>query len=327
MRSLFRRNPDPGAKTELTAQGEFPVRGGAAPIPVKRRWQRVDGVLLLDKPGGMSSNAALQGARRLFSAAKAGHTGTLDPLATGLLPLCFGEATKFSADLLDADKTYEADVLFGVTTDTGDAEGTVLQRCRPDFVRAELETALSGFRGRITQIPPMYSALKRDGQALYRLARQGIEVERKAREVVIESLQLLDFSIDHCRLRVTCSKGTYIRTLAEDLGRALGCGAHLTALRRTGVGALTIAQSVPLALLQELCAADRGRYLLPVDALLQGLPRVDLDADEARRFAHGNPVGVAAATGKSRVYAAGQLLGLGVRDEDGRLCPRRLVCA
>ncbi len=199
--------------------------------PPRKRWQRVDGVLLLDKPSGMSSNDALQKARRRFSAAKAGHTGTLDPLATGLLPVCFGEATKFSADLLDADKTYEADLLFGQVTDTGDAEGVVLRESPVGFARADLEGALGRFRGPISQIPPMHSALKRDGRPLYELARQGIEVERAPRAVTIHELTLLSHAGDRCRLRVTCSKGTYIRTLAADLGEALGCGAHLTADR------------------------------------------------------------------------------------------------
>ena len=225
---------------------------------VKRSWQRVDGVLLLDKATGITSNSALQGARRLFSAAKAGHTGTLDPLATGLLPLCCGEATKFSADLLDADKTYEADVLFGVTTDTGDADGAVIRQCRPAFGISDLEAAMGGFRGAITQVPPMYSALKVDGKPLYRLARQGIEIERTPRQVSILELQLLDFAGERCRFHISCSKGTYIRTLMEDIGNALGCGAHLTALRRVRVGALSIAKAFTLDQLQ-LRAQRRSR--------------------------------------------------------------------
>ncbi|MBN9421674.1 MAG: tRNA pseudouridine(55) synthase TruB, partial [Candidatus Accumulibacter sp.] len=247
-------------------------------MATKRSWQRVDGVLLLDKPSGMTSNDALQKARRLFSAAKAGHTGTLDPLATGLLPVCFGEATKFSSDLLDADKTYEADVLFGVTTDTGDAQGAVLEQRAVAFDRAALDAVLERFRGPISQIPPMYSALKRDGKPLYELARQGIEVERAARAVTIHELALLSFEGERCRLRVCCSKGTYIRTLAEDIGAALGCGAHLTALRRTVVGPLTL---IGAATLDELAALDesaRPLHLQAPDALLQTLPVVRLDA-------------------------------------------------
>ena len=294
----------------------------------KRVWKRVDGVLLLDKPGGMTSNSALQSARRLFSAAKAGHTGTLDPLATGLLPVCFGEATKFSADLLDADKTYEAEVLFGITTDTGDSEGEAIRTCSPHFVLSDLEVVLGRFRGPITQIPPMYSALKREGKPLYELARQGVEVERQPREVTIHELQLLDFSGNRCRLRVSCSKGTYIRTLAEDIGNALGCGAHLTALRRTRVGSLTIIGAVTLDQLSAIAEDERTAYLQPPDALLQTLPIVRLNEDDACRFSHGNPVSVASTCeGKCRVYCGDRLLGIGEAERSGKVSPRRLVCA
>ncbi len=293
----------------------------------KKKWQRVDGVLLLDKSGGMTSNYALQGARRLFSAAKAGHTGTLDPMATGLLPLCFGEATKFSADLLEADKTYEAQLLFGVTTDTGDADGSILERREPVFGALELEAALREFVGTIRQIPPMYSALKREGRPLYELARQGISVEREARLVTIHALDLIDFSLPSCRLRVRCSKGTYIRTLAEDLGGRLGCGAHLTALRRTAVGPLELAQALSLETLAALSAPERAAQLLPPDALLQSLPKVVLDEAASLRFSHGNPVAVAALPGKCRVYAGERLLGVGEADATGQLKPCRLVCA
>lgn len=296
-------------------------------MQIKRSWQRVDGVLLLDKPSGMTSNSALQAARRLFSAAKAGHTGTLDPLATGLLPLCFGEATKFSADLLEADKTYEAALLFGVTTDTGDAEGTVLERRPVAFSRDTLESVLSHFRGPIRQIPPMYSALKRDGKPLYELARQGIEVERKAREVTIHELSLLELDGDRCRLRVSCSKGTYIRTLAEDIGAELGCGAHLTALRRTAVGALQIGDAVTLEQLSALSEEARAVWLQAPDALLQTLPEVRLDDEATARFLHGNPVNALVAPGRVRVYGMGRLLGLAEADADGKVQPRRLVCA
>ena len=294
-------------------------------MATKRSWQRVDGVLLLDKASGMSSNYALQGARRLFSAAKAGHTGTLDPLATGLLPVCFGEATKFSSDLLEADKTYEADVLFGITTDTGDAEGEVLARHPVEFSQADLEAVLPHFRGPISQIPPMYSALKRDGKPLYELARQGIEVERAARNVVIHELLLLELTGERCRLRVTCSKGTYIRTLAEDIGKALGCGAHLTALRRTAVGSLRIDDAVTLDQLNAFSDAERSACLQAPDALLQKLPAVYLDEQSAARFCHGNPVVADIAPGPCRVYDQNRLLGLGEADPDGQLRPRRLV--
>lgn len=295
----------------------------------KRTWRRVDGVLLLDKPGGMTSNSALQGARRLFSAAKAGHTGTLDPLATGLLPLCFGEATKFSADLLEADKTYEADLLFGATTDTGDAEGEVVESRPVNFSSADLERALLRFVGAIEQIPPMYSALKRDGRPLYELARQGIEVERAARAVTIHELVLLEHTHDRCRLRVCCSKGTYVRTLAADIGELLGCGAHLTALRRTAVGPLRLADALTLDGIAAFAEERRGELLLAPDALLQSLPAVELDATAMERFMHGNPVAISAAVvpGKCRVYGGGRLLGVGDADAAGGLKPRRLVCA
>lgn len=297
---------------------------------IKRSWQRVDGVLLLDKPGGMTSNTALQRARRVFSAAKAGHTGTLDPMATGLLPLCFGEATKFSADLLEADKTYEADVLFGVTTDTGDADGEAVLRRPVAFSRDDLEGVLPRFRGAIQQIPPMYSALKRDGRPLYQLARQGIEVERAARDVTISRLELVDAQADHARLRVTCSKGTYIRTLAQDIGESLGCGAHLTALRRTAVGNLSIADAVALDVLQELSEESRAHWLLPPDALLQTVPVVHLTPEATARFSHGNPVDPGRGqdiVGKCRVYGDNRLLGLGEVDADGWVHPKRLVAA
>jgi tRNA pseudouridine55 synthase len=299
-------------------------------LNAKSSWRRVDGVLLLDKPGGMTSNAALQAARRLFSAAKAGHTGTLDPMATGLLPLCFGEATKFSSDLLSADKTYEAEICFGVTTDTGDAEGEALERRTPEFDRPGLEAALGKFRGRILQVPPMYSALKRDGQPLYKLARQGVTVERETREVDITELALLDDSVgrcpDRCYLRVACSKGTYIRVLAEDIGQALGCGAHLAALRRVRVGDVSIAQAVTLDTLAALSEKERQRHLLPPDALLQTFPEIRLDEAQRDRFTHGNPVVVECAIpGKCRVYAEGELLGVGQADSSGMLHPHRLV--
>ena len=284
--------------------------------------------MLLDKPSGMTSNSALQSARRLFSAAKAGHTGTLDPLATGLLPVCFGEATKFSADLLEADKTYEADLLFGATTDTGDSDGEIVLRRPVTFKGSDLEAALLRFFGPISQIPPMYSALKRDGRPLYELARKGIEVERAARAVTIRELALLEYSGERCRLRVACSKGTYIRTLAEDIGNVLACGAHLTALRRVAVGDLRIADAVTLDHLQELSEESRAHCLLPPDALLQTLPAVYLEPETMSRFVHGNPVNpgmVQGFSGKCRVYGEDRLLGLGEADAEGCIHPRRLV--
>ncbi|HET7794053.1 MAG TPA: tRNA pseudouridine(55) synthase TruB, partial [Rhizobacter sp.] len=200
----------------------------------------VHGVLLLDKPLGLSSNDALQKAKRLYRAEKAGHTGTLDPLATGLLPLCFGAATKFSQVSLEADKTYRATLKLGVTTRTADAEGEVLQTREVQVTREQIEAACERFTGEIAQVPPMHSALKRDGKALYEYARAGIEVEREARQVTIHAIAIIGWQHDELTLDVRCSKGTYIRTLAEDIGEALGCGAHLSALRRTASGPLTL---------------------------------------------------------------------------------------
>lgn len=295
-------------------------------MQVKKTWKRVDGVLLLDKPIGLTSNDALQKARRLFSAAKGGHTGTLDPLATGLLPLCFGEATKFSADLLDADKTYEAVLKLGVTTDSGDAEGRVVASAAVDVTKNDILRVLPMFTGDLQQIPPMHSALKRDGRPLYELARQGIEVEREARAVTIHRLECLAFAGDSLSLRVACSKGTYIRVLAADIGRGLGCGAHLTALRRTVVGDLDLANAVTLAELEALDEAGRLARLQPVDALVHTLPIVTVEGEAESRFRHGNPVDLPAGlSGKIRVYAGDQLIGVGEPGSDGRLWPKRLV--
>lgn len=292
----------------------------------KRAWKQVDGVLLLDKPIGLTSNDALQKARRLFSAAKGGHTGTLDPLATGLLPLCFGEATKFSADLLDADKTYEAELKLGVTTDSGDAEGEIIATAAVDVAESDISRVLPQFTGDIEQIPPMHSALKRNGRPLYELARKGIEVEREPRAVFIHAIDLLSFAGDRLTLRVACSKGTYIRVLAADIGKALGCGAHLAGLRRTVVGDLDLARSVTLAELESLDEAGRAGHLQPVDALLHSLPVVLLEGEDAERFRHGNPVDLAAGlAGKIRVYADDRLIGVGEPGADGRLWPKRLV--
>ncbi|MGA9963095.1 MAG: tRNA pseudouridine(55) synthase TruB [Azonexus sp.] len=295
-------------------------------MQVKKTWKQVDGVLLLDKPLGLTSNDALQKARRLFSAAKGGHTGTLDPLATGLLPLCFGEATKFSADLLDADKTYEAVLKLGVTTDSGDAEGVVTGTVAVDVAESAILSVLPCFIGNIQQIPPMHSALKRNGRPLYELARQGIEVERAPRAVTIHAIDCLVFAGDMLTLRVACSKGTYIRVLAADIGQALGCGAHLAALRRTAVGDLDLAGAVTLAELEALDEAGRAGRLQPVDALLQKLPIMTVEGEVAERFRHGNPVDLhPGLAGKIRVYAGGRLIGVGEPGSDGRLWPKRLV--
>ncbi|WEN41813.1 tRNA pseudouridine synthase B [Thauera sp. GDN1] len=287
----------------------------------------VDGVLLLDKPQGMSSNGALQTARRLLNAAKAGHTGTLDPMASGLLPLTFGEATKFSQMLLDADKTYEAVVQLGVETDSGDAEGKVLATHPVAVDRAALEAVLERFRGEIEQVPPMYSALKRDGKALYEYARQGIELEREARRVTIRALDLLDFAGERFAMRVHCSKGTYIRSLAMDIGAALGCGAHLAALRRTAIGGFDLAGAVSLEALEAAGEGGRDALLAPVDALVADFPVLNLDEDAARGLLQGRTLALPGACPGERVRAYGPagFLGLAQWQDDGRLAARRLI--
>jgi tRNA pseudouridine55 synthase len=289
--------------------------------------RRLDAVLLLDKPSGMSSNAALQIARRCFRAAKAGHGGTLDPLASGLLPVLFGDATKFSGYMLDAGKTYRATLALGTRTDSGDAEGRVIAERPLAFDDAALSLALDTFRGEIEQVPPMHSALKRDGKPLYLLARKGIEVPREARRVRIERLELVRRAGRELEIEVTCSKGTYIRTLADDLGELLGCGAHLSALRRTQVGEFTVGEARTLGDLEALEEAERDRALLPVDRLLAGLEAVRLDDPGAARFRQGQAVAAAAAgTGLRRVYApSGGFLGLGELAEGGPIRPLRLV--
>ena len=291
-----------------------------------RRGDPVDGVLLLDKPSGITSNHALQKARRLLGAAKAGHTGTLDPLASGLLPLTFGEATKYSADLLDADKAYEARLQLGVRTTTADAEGEVLERRPVAVTREQFDKLLKHFTGSIAQVPPMHSALKRDGRALYEYAREGVEVERAPRQVRIERLDVVQWDDDQPEVAVDCSKGTYVRVLAEDIGAALGCGAHLAALRRVRVGTLTLDAAVTLEQLEQMPVEQRRACLLPVDALISALPRVDLGDLQARRFCHGNAIDAAGPTGRCRVYGPDhRLLGTADLDEHGVLSPRRLI--
>ena len=257
--------------------------------PQRVRIQRraVHGVLLLDKPLGWTSNDALQKAKRLYRAEKAGHTGTLDPLATGLLPLCFGAATKFSQISLDADKAYRATLQLGQTTSTGDAEGDLLQTRELRIDRAAIDAAIARFIGRIEQVPPMHSALKHEGRALYAYARAGIEVERAARSVSIQYIHVVDWQADRLVLDVRCSKGTYIRTLAQDIGEALGCGAHLAALCRTASGALRLDDALTLDQLAALSEPERDALLLPADALLADWPQVHLPDDEAGRFLTG----------------------------------------
>jgi tRNA pseudouridine55 synthase len=298
--------------------------------PPKKPRDLVDGVLLLDKPVGLSSNDALIKAKRVVNAKKAGHTGTLDPFATGLLPLCFGEATKFSQDLLEADKTYLADVHLGVTTTTGDTEGETVETRPVDVTLERIEAALAQLRGPILQVPPMYSALKRDGKALYEYAREGIVLEREARPVTIHALEMLRYEAPLLTIRVTCSKGTYVRVLGEDIGKLLGCGAHLNALRRIQVGNLTIDGMVTL---EQLQAHEAPLSLLaPVDALLSSFPQVALTPELAARFLNGQrlalgrePVALPPAQGRVRVYHDGKLLGTAILQEYGILAPERLI--
>ena len=300
----------------------------------KRPRVPVHGVLLLDKPVGFSSNDALIKAKRFLNAMKAGHTGTLDPFATGLLPLCFGEATKFSQDLLEADKTYTTVVHLGVTTTTGDTEGDVLEKKDVNVTEELIHQVLAQFRGPIEQVPPMYSALKRDGKPLYEYARAGVTLEREARHVVIHELEFLAYNAPLLSLKVKCSKGTYIRVLGEDIGAALGCGAHLKELRRIQVGHLVLEKSITLTMLETLPEEQRLNLLAPVDALLSSFPEVQLNEELSKRFLHGQrlalnheSVVLPQTTGRVRVYRDidGQLLGSAQLQEFGILAPERLI--
>ena len=294
---------------------------------MKRRGRAVDGVLLLDKPYAMTSNAALQSVRRLLNAQKAGHTGTLDPLASGLLALTFGEATKFSADLLHADKTYVAGIKLGQKTTTGDLEGEFIETRPVQVTRADIEKTLESFRGEIAQIPPMFSALKRDGKTLYDLAREGVSIEREARSVRIEKLDILQFADELLTVEVTCSKGTYIRVLAEDIGEALGCGAHLASLRRTKVGTLSIEDSVSLEALESMNIQERLNVLKPLDALMTTLPAVHLSENDRVRFCHGQRLALGLQScPRVRVYGPDeQMVGTARVNERGVLEPERLI--
>ena len=297
----------------------------------RQKGRNVRGILLLDKPLGITSNAALQRVKGLFQARKAGHTGSLDPLADGLLPLCFGNATKISAFLLDADKRYRVRVRLGETTTTADAEGEVLQRRPVDVDEAQINQALARFRGEIQQIPPMYSALKHKGERLYKLAREGVEVERKPRTIVIHALTLVDCQLPEFELDVRCTKGTYVRTLAEDIGEVLGCGAHVVALRRTGVGPFDDQQLVDMAAVE--AASESGfaaldALLLPIDSALADWPQVNLNADSSYYLKQGQPVLVpnAPTTGSLRLYDGnGTFIGVGEVLDDGRVAPKRLI--
>lgn len=298
----------------------------------RARGRDVNGILLLDKPSGITSNDALQQVKRLYFARKAGHTGSLDPLASGVLPICMGEATKVSAFLLDSDKRYRVRCRLGVRTTTADADGEVLET-RPVGVYSpqQLEAVVGQFRGRIQQTPPMYSALKHQGQRLYKLARQGVEVEREPRAVEIYELEVVGQGEDWLEIRVHCSKGTYVRTLAEDIGDRLGCGAHVSALRRTAVGPYGDDKLVSLETLKALKENDMpamDELLLPIESALSQWPGVDLSTDAAFYLQQGQPVLVphAPTSGWVRLYEGNHsFLGMGEILDDGRVAPRRLM--
>lgn len=294
----------------------------------KRIKRAINGVLLLDKPLGFSSNQALQKVKWLYQAAKAGHTGSLDPLATGLLPICLGEATKFSHYLLDADKSYRALIRLGSTTTTADAEGEVLTRSEVHVDLAQLESVLKSFVGDIVQVPPMYSALKHAGKALYEYARAGVDIERKGREVTIHQIMLERFEGELLEIVVTCSKGTYIRTLAEDIGDALGCGAHLAGLRRLTTAHLKLENAVTIEQLEAMAPEARDALLLPVDVTIDDLPQVTVDAESAFYLKRGQYVWKSGFNqhGAFRIYAeTGEFLGIGEQTAEGKIAPRRLI--
>ena len=294
----------------------------------RRKGRNVHGILLLDKPAGYSSNQAVQKVRWLYQARKAGHTGSLDPFATGMLPVCFGEASKTAGFMLDASKTYLASARFGQATATGDVEGEIISELPvPDFSAEDFERAFEGFRGPIEQVPPMYSALKLQGQPLYKLARAGKEVERKPRSVTIHSLELITWEAPVLQFSVHCSKGTYIRTLAEDIAETMGNCAHLQALRRTGVSPFREEGMISLQEIEQAVQEERqDSLLLPSDAGLESWPVVCLEDEAGSRFSHGNPVTVTEThDGNVRVYnRQGQLLGLGELRPDSELRPRRV---
>ncbi|MCU7875058.1 MAG: tRNA pseudouridine(55) synthase TruB [Candidatus Thiodiazotropha sp. (ex Lucinoma borealis)] len=299
----------------------------------RNRGRNISGVLLLDKPVGMTSNKALQEVKFLYKAAKAGHTGSLDPLATGLLPICFGEATKLSAFLLDADKHYSVRVKLGETTTTADAEGEVVERADPSGVtESALHDVLTEFMGEQQQLPPMYSAIKHQGERLYKLARQGVEVERETRTIHIHSLRLINFSLPEFEMDVHCSKGTYVRTLAEDIGKRLGCGAYVSGLRRTGVGPYDDESMVTLESVQQAFSekqfTEMDDWLLPLESALAEWPEVALSADAAFYMKQGQPILVpnAPTSGWVRLYAnKTDFLGVGQILDDGRVAPKRLM--
>lgn len=291
--------------------------------------RKVDGLLLVDKDTGITSNASLQKAKRLFRASKAGHTGSLDPLASGLLPVCLGEATKLSGFLLGSDKRYSVKIRLGVTTTTADSDGEVVEtRPVPELDVDNLERMLNQFRGDIQQVPPMYSALKHKGQRLYELARNGVQIELEPRPVTIHELRLLTCEADYLELDVRCSKGTYIRSLAEDIGKQLGCGGHVTRLRRTAVGNLDINSASTISSLESQTEAQQLQQLLPMELMVAHLPEIQLDTGLGQLVRYGQAVKVLTelAEGWVRLYSKPDgFMGLGEILEDGRVAPRRLI--
>jgi len=288
--------------------------------------RRLDAALLLDKPVGLSSNAALQAAKRLYRAAKAGHAGTLDPLASGLLLVLFGDATKFAGPQLDAEKSYLATIRLGVSTTTGDAEGEVVERRTVSVTEPQIEAVLENFRGSIWQVPPMYSALKLDGRPLYLLAREGKTVERRPRAIVIYELEQSALRGDNLELRVRCSKGTYVRTLAQDIGTALGTGAHLAALRRTAAGRLSLEGATSLDALAAMPEGERERRLLPLESLLSDLPRLNCGQEQETRLRNGQAIEIGPGrAGQCVLHGPGGLIGVGLADAAGTLRPVRLT--
>ena len=294
----------------------------------KRIKKNVNGVLLLDKPLGFSSNQALQKIKWLYQAAKAGHTGTLDPLATGLLPICLGEATKFAQYVTDADKTYFATIKLGATTTTGDAEGEVLTTAPVNVSHAQFAVVCQHFIGEISQMPPMYSALKHEGKPLYEYAREGVDIARQPRVISIKNIIVDSFDTDVATITVNCSKGTYIRTLAEDIGAELGCGAHLIGLRRTETAGYLLPQAVTIERLESMSIEARTALLLPVDSAIESLPVVTLNADATFYMMQGQAVWQAGKTplGDLRLYDQNNnFLGLGFLQSDGKIAPKRLI--
>ncbi len=296
----------------------------------RRKGNDVHGILLLNKPRGLSSNQALQKARRLFNAKKAGHTGSLDPIATGLLPLCFGEATKVSQYLLESPKRYVAGVRFGVSTTTCDTEGEVVKQTECSVSQEQVQKLLKRFQGEIQQVPPMYSALKHNGQPLYKLARQGIEVERPARSVCVYEVNILSMDNNLLMLDLTVSSGFYVRSLAYDLGEILGCGGHIESLQRTSVGGFDLNQAVSLEALESLSDDERTAQLISADKGITFLPPVELSIDAAYYLVQGQPVKVANApdSGLVRLYDKNKhFIGIGKVLDDGRVAPKRLLAA